>query len=1747
MKKKTDATGGGERLRSAMSLLNDRWIDEAEGGAAAAPRKKSGRGFRIAAIAAAAVLLLAAVPLGIFIYLSRSGPDPELPEYDVSRGLSVLPEALRGVTVTADGAKGRIIPTDTAFIVKTSGEISPEELASNLSITPQTDFSVTRLSTCEFRVAPATGKLNEGAIYRVAFGDPENPAISYAFQTDSQLMIRSFFPAAYSDGVPVDTAIVVSFSEALDDSACEQISLYPSVKGKAELISGGTAVVFLPDKELEPDTQYEIRVGDGIKSVSGRKLSQVSGATFRTAATKELAGSFLFDPVAQNWKTFSPGDDASIEISFQKGISVIPAKADAEIFRFKSTEDAYRAVIALESICGETTLPDSFGKDETVKICEISAEEEDSGNSSGRNGSITLDLGNSLEEGVYFGKARVEIFVSGTRYERNICFFFQVTGIRAALVSNGGYCSLAVNDTSTGKTIPGAAVSGTAYDRLGSGWNVDPEGDGSQKIAGKTDSDGIFSFSTGRTHCIISIISGSGDYLFFGRQNTSADTAHYVGYLYTDRQVYRPGDRINIWGYASPLPGEAQAQVMYLSVGGEAGKREITLSGDGTFSAFADIGDKRTGRIALVLSDSEGNTVIARSVTVSGSENPYPDYLMEITFDKPYFTKGQDITGTVSVSFFDGTPGVGIALDLQFLLESGSSRKTPEPVTVTTDGSGSAVFSISATSSFNTANIGYATVTAEISGIDIKNATVSGRVPFFYSDYWLLSYDPERRTTAFNTVALHLFCFDFEKIEEAGGYSSQDQIFRATGEYSVPVKYYIEKTWYEKTSVTRYDPYTGKTVTETDSYKRFAKGGEGEVTFIDGIALIPALELDDDDPATDITISWTFYDDSNGNTVTGSKSIRYSRTLPSESSSETSSYQTERLSFSESFAYLVPGEKYTIRLVMGDTPVQAPVFMCTPEGMTRLELKNGEVSFEFTEEMITGAWLTAVFYNTESGGYETASFQICYDFEREAAIDLEIDTDKASCSPGENAVISVRAKNGSRARVLLSVVDEACFALGDQKEESVGYLGWLINRKILQTQVVTRQAFSPGPMRLSVNRYDPVALAASVEGPSDSTFNIDASTGTNGIYVREYFADNPVFIEITLDENGNGTLSMRVPDNITRWRITALAVAGATEGVKDLHVGSAVSSVICTQEMFASLGIFPEYLERDDVTVSARAFGAAAVGTVNWRGEIKNAAGVTLSETSASSEGSVAAWLHFGKLAAGEYSVTVYAECGEARDALKKTVRVVEYAATVNAVTVTDIAGLANINPASYPVTVSFFNRNPSDIYDEIIGVLRRAGGERLDAIAARSVSVKAEKQTYGTDQNLTVPSDISAYIRYDAARKKQYPALFRYSDGSVKLLAELLASCPEILSGYDFSSALNKTLLSREQPDRTEFAATLAALAAYGEPVLGKIDEAAKELKEYPTEGKLFLALAYAVCGDNSSANRILAKVVTYIDEDGDGIAETVFVQGSDGTETAELTGLALLSASRTSRGTAEKMVKYLLSGGVSKLALPGLSAYLRYYLPSDLPEAAKIVYSIDGTEKTITLRAGQSQSVTLSKTEFESLTVKSYTGETGVRVFYPQSLEEAEKEAGNRKLTVQKKVDFKIGQSYNLTVTVTVSGWTDGEGGFYQINDFIPTGALFTCFPNNDRKKFNLSCSGRRITGGFYVAANTDENGEPVPTQFSVSFSYVIRGVLEGEYVAEPCVVFRSTDGATGFSGRSVYTFGSDGKFVRLMPYKE
>ena len=1737
--KKKDNTGGSVYLRSAMSRIDDRWIDEAAS-APAAPRK--GKILRAVAIAAAAAIILTSVPLGIFLS-KRAGsePEPELPEYDVSRGLSVLPEALRGATVTADGANGRIIPADSTFTVKTSGDTSPEELAANLSMTPSTDFSVTALSSREFRISPASGKLNEGAIYRLSFGDPENPAISYAFQTDSQLLIRSFFPAAYSDGVPVDTAIVVSFSEALDESSCKQISLYPNVKGKAELISGGTAVVFLPDKKLEYDTQYEIRVGAGVKSISGKELGKDESAVFRTAGndpvTDPLSGSTLLEAnvTGGTWKYFTPGNNAVIGISLPQTKDSVPARAEAEIYRFTSTEAAYRAVLDLESNCGESGMPDSFGEGCTVPAGRAEAEEEPVENS--WQPSINLDFGASLEKGIYYGTARVEKYYSGTKYECVLYFFFQITGIRAVSYSYGSDATVWVQDPETGKTLSGISVEGTTYDRKGSGWNTDPEGEDSVAVKGKTDEKGMFRFTPEKTHCILKVFSDEGDLLFFGGLSGSTNPYDFCGYVYTDRQTYHPGDRVNIWGYVSGRNGAVSPGTVYLSVGGESGKRELTLSEDGTFTAYADIPEKRTGWIAIALSDAEGRIIVARSIKVTN--DPYPDYVMELNFDKLFFTKGENITGSVSISFFDGTPAAGIVTELSYEFGDRHAKGT---LTLVTDGGGVSRFEIPAPDPgiFNTTGSVGVQVTAAISGVDISKDNVSGSHTVYISDYILNTLS---RNAGMNSYELSLFTVDFEGILANGGtdWTLKDPV---AGEYPYPLRYSIEKIWYEETTRTEYDSFTGKTVTYTDKIKKTAPGAEGEVKFVDGKATFTAPALDADDPTTSLKISWSFYDDSNGCTVTWTQSRTYQRTAPAEPTARTVYKYPE---FTSTYGKYVPGETVTTELLFGGERASALIFICTDTKLIPLGMTDGNVSFTFTEEMIGGVKVGALYYDKETGTYKTAVADgFRYDFERRSSVSLEIGTDRDSYNPGDSAVISVHAENGAGARVLLSVVDEACFALGDQREDMI-YALYRLNSGDLLHPKVTSICFFPGTRSPLDKRYDPVAASQAVDGGSGEGYAVSrTSTDPSGTYVREYFADNPVFIEIKLDENGNGALSMRVTDNITRWRITALAVAGAAEGVKELRVGSGVSSVICTQEMFASLGIFPEYLERDDVTVSARAFGAAATGPVSWRGEIKNAAGVTLSEASASSEGNGTAWLHFGKLAAGEYSVTVYADCGEARDALKKTVRVVEYAATVKAITVTDVAGLANIRPASFPVTISFFNRNPSDIYDEIIDLLCSTGGERLDAVAARYVSVKAEIQAYGTDQNLTVPSDIGSFCKRDSDWNL-FPSLFRYSEGSVSLLAELLASCPEILSDYDFSSGLYKKLLSREQTDRTEFAAVLASLAAYGEPVLGIIDEAAKDLKEYTTEGKLFLALAYAVCGDNNSANGILAKVVVY-PKSADGTSlNIVYVEGADDEDTARLTGLALLSAARTSRGTAEKMVKYLLRNRtLSKFALSGLSAYIRYYLPSDLPEAATVVYSIGGPEKKITLKAGQSQSMTLSKTEFESLSVKSYVGEIGVRVFYPQSLEEAERAAGDRKLTVKKSINWQTGQSHNMTITVTVSGWTDGEDGFYQINDFIPTGALFVCFPEQDKRNYSLSYSGRRITGGFFKSSTVNDDGDPVPTRFSVSFSYVIRGVLEGEYVSEPCVVFRSTDGATGFSGRSVFTFDSDGKLKKLLPYK-
>ena len=81
--------------------------------------------------------------------------------------------------------------------------------------------------------------------------------------------------------------------------------------------------------------------------------------------------------------------------------------------------------------------------------------------------------------------------------------------------------------------------------------------------------------------------------------------------------------------------------------------------------------------------------------------------------------------------------------------------------------------------------------------------------------------------------------------------------------------------------------------------------------------------------------------------------------------------------------------------------------------------------------------------------------------------------------------------------------------------------------------------------------------------------------------LREDFADTALFKTAKADENGQATVTFELPDNVTSWRITALAVTN------DLKAGDTAELAAATLPFYLSPLYTDTYLEGDDVVIAA--------------------------------------------------------------------------------------------------------------------------------------------------------------------------------------------------------------------------------------------------------------------------------------------------------------------------------------------------------------------------------------------------------------------------------------------------------------------------------------------------------------------------------------------------------------------------------
>jgi hypothetical protein len=1737
-----------------------------QGGTSPSQKRKKGVA-RIVALVVAAAVLLTALPIGgIIMLLSKKKNNSNVvPDTDpiifsggkYSGNNPTLPPELATVKVTADGVDSKVIPIDGAFIVETAGETDAETLAGYLTMTPAIPTSVTKLAPSKFRIAPASGSLAPGQIYKLTLGDPQNPVASFAFQTENNMVVTSMFPADKTLNVPVNTGIEVTFSDAVVmDGNSEPFTVSPKVKGKFSLYPDGRTVLFLPDENLSYGTVYTVTVNEGVTGRSGKTFTGEKSAAFRTY-TKEyekqaVSGSSnhyvrINLPYSQD-RIYSPGSDAGFDFSaystFKGTVSVT-----CDLYMFGSAKQAAELIVDSEKRAGDESFP-QLDLTRLTKIGSFSPQQ----NESNRN-AYSVDFGNGLAAGIYlavvnasgspsFGKT-----VSDTR-----SVIVQVSDLRPYTVSSDGKTYLWLNAMGTGP-VAGADLSVTLFDRY-DGWNA--ETDGETKSV-RTDASGIAVFDNGGRNSAVVYVEKGSDAVVICASTQAQDTYdYYMSYIFTDRETYFSDDTVNFSGYIAPSFGGTVPGYLYLQTGLSTTKTRIEVDETGFFTGSLTYSRCEAGYFTLRFSDGDGRFIAAKSFRITEEEKP--QYTASASFDKLFYRRGEKITVTVKASFFDGTPAEGLEF-LCSLSYFGDNTKT-----VKTDKNGEAKLTYTPRKLISGEVYGTDPAIlyfyAELTNFETQTLMTSAYTYYFHSDYVVGTLQDA------NSSIMTLNRRDTSALKTAEDFSWQVFPENTKGE-PLSAKDVLTYTLYKveiiKTETKVYNSYTRRYEKQYKYSINEQQVAYGKKSFTDGSVSFPLREVKGFDGYYWYKVE--FYDDTSENV------FHYSLngTAGRWNYTERNYYDDAEVTLNA--ASFAVNDKVVAQFKAACGAEKA-LFVTVANGIADVKYAD-KVGFTYTADMIAGGRVYAVVFDKEYGTYVQAFQRLAYDTER-ASLTPVITASSDTYKPGDTATVTVKVPGAAGGFAVISVVDEACFALGNQKltpatffssssrtgsdyysyrfyDYYYGYYGGYgaspavsFNSRFIPaiTYSVSDTRDGSGGYGMKNGSLADEAAEMPEANPSPTDSNGDGSDG--GWYIRQYFADNPVFKVVELDADGCGTLTFTVPDNITSWRITALALSGAGRGNGEFKIGTSVSDVVCTQPFFVNLGVCQQYIVGDTISISARSYGTAADGNVKYSAVLTDLLGNKKGEANGAADSKSRCWLKFDLTEPGQYIVTVYAECGEYRDAVTAKFSIVPTAVASDVSKTITVAELKDINPVYYPVRIVFTNRTGSySLYERVMWLLAYdRGSGRTDEYAALYASEEARETLYGFKSEEVLENLLRQLEENFSAGDGKF-RLFPYSEPDARLTASLLTLGLPLDNNTKtlIANAARKSVAKKDQTSPEDLLANIVCLAALDEPVLDTLYAVADTAANFPNEAKLWLALGFALCGDYPAAYDVYSQVKDAIGNENSEFGTLKF-EGEVFDTTVSLSCLALMSASRIARDDASKIALWLCENrsdaSSNQIALAG---YLKYFLPAEKAEPLEFTYSIGENEESVTLESGRSFMLTLSKPELEALKL-SLPDDAKVGVYYRGNTDEAlyGEPAADERVKIEKKMT--VDSRGNCVVELHISGKSTRVCESFELYDLIPSGARFLSLESGGYSSRIVgtvetwACiynrSGQNMSGcvGVYNSIYRDvrqyDRIECPEYSFDITVSYVIRGAVEGHFIAESAYVKNWRTGAFSVSGR-------------------
>lgn len=1576
------------------------------------------------------------------------------------------------------------IDTDTGFILKTEKPYTLGQIDGMLRLLGENQLSVKLNKNNEFLVTPKK-ELKSNSLYTFVITTSDENTVSWTFQTRRDFSVLGTLPAHQSAYVPVNSGIEIYFSHTEFGDIDKYFSISPKAEGRFE--RDGYTAVFIP-KKLEPGTIYTVNLKKGLPlDGTNQKLTDDFIFAFETEPVQDnnyiQTGSLYFNSLLMEFET---GSAPIIPVGiYSQSEDVSEVMVKTSVYKFKNMNSFIEAVqrkYEQPSWAYSTQESNLLLKEGLVKV--ISFEQ-------------TFDLSQWREQYLSVPEALSQglYLVESTMDDITAQILIQSTDLTACYTLSDSKSLVWLNSLKDGKPVVAAQIT-------------------VENKTFETDETGVAIFDAIKVDADYEqknelkyfLAETAGDQLLVINNNyrTYGQTPYamedYWRYFQTDRNLYKPDDMVQFWGFAKKrnddtFPESLTVEIAEGSYWGIYSARILNYflptiqkplvtikipTEKGFYEGGFQLPSLTPGGYQIIV--KYGDDII-NSHYINVENYVKPAYKMTVEKDKNAMFLGETVEFTVIPSFFDGTPLP--SLDVSFNVGGYSFDNISNTIKTLADGKLTIPFTAETSDEKAQGERGaWLNATASLPESGMING--DNYIRIFINDIYA-AFNSNADTEGKVTLNAALNGIDLEPLNNPKSVDSTyypDYLGKPVADKTIEGS--IIYHTYEKIEDGEEYDYINKIVNKRYRYEEHAERIRcfSFKTDIDGKASETfALEYPHEGYYT-ADLTWQ---DGNGRQM--SQSVYLSNRMHFNYPETKSNWYHLELDREK---YRLDDE-VVVSLKNNDELVdpKSVLFIEAQRGIKKYSvISRARYRTNLSKDYIPNFYVKAIYFNGKTY-IDAGVTNVAYDTD-EVKISLEAKTDKESYRPGDIVTIKITAKDEHgdpvAANVNLSLIDEAMLKISYYDVNVLDYLYQWLGSGLgysYSTHGFGSNSFrdlASGGFGGDERMMESAQLVKS-DSSMDGSNQLPRYAAMEEISVRSDFKDTALFRMITLSEDGTGIITFKLPDNVTSWQVNLAAIS------QDLQGGTGKAGLKVTLPFFINDSLNTTYLSGDFPYIGVSSYGnnLKEGETVAWQVTCPQMPELAEAATSKAFE---RIYIPLWQMEAGVYDIELRAisESGLS-DGIKRTIYVSDTYHEIEEAVVNTLKANMNLSGGSKGLTTLIFTDAGRGKLLPVLYSMLYTGGSRLDQ---KYISYRAKLLL----DEIAPEKDYFAGISEVELSQYQKPdggfGILPYSESDAEvsaLMASLLKDEPgaQMLKQYFYS-------LIFTEPGRVN-APALYGLSVMGEPVLVDLNKA-KDVSNLSIKDYIYLALAYEALGETATATVLFKSKVSPYLESVEPYARIAVSEDKD--EMLKHTALAAVLASKLD--VPEKNALFLyVNDNYSKKILTNIEKLL-FVLQEykKLPASdVEFTYEYDDISYTERLKNGGSIIVKIPSIRLPMLKVIKVSGDASIVSVFKAPLA-AKIQAFDDNLKIKRTYyNYATGEEatefrHNDLVRVELS-WDISDiamDKFYEITDFAPSGLkpLESPYHAGIRPKGGImwwfrNTDGQKVTFNIYRDSETRE----------------------------------------------------------------